>query len=296
MAPRTKAWLQIHVCVVLWGFTAILGRLIRMPAVPLVWWRMVAVTFCLLLMTRVRRGLWEMQPRLRLAYAGAGIFLAIHWLTLYAAIKLSNASVAITCIALGPVFVALVEPKIAARPFDARELLLGIAVVPGVFLVVGGTPHAMRAGIVLGVISAFFVALFSACNKRLVSRADPLSMTCLEMGAGAIFITLAAPLLPHSGPAFVLPDARDAILLFLLVSVCTLLPFVLALVALRHLTAFGSTLAVNLEPVYAIVLAVVLLGEQRELDAQFYLGVVMIVGAVFAYPVMTRRSAPRALG
>lgn len=289
MQAVTRARLQIHFCVLLWGFTAILGKLITLPALPLVWWRMLMVAASLMLVAKVRRGLKAMPLRLRWAYAGIGALVALHWLTFYAAIKLANASVAATCIALGPVFLALVEPWIAGRRFDPRELLIGVAVVPGVALVAGGVPADMRIGIAVGTLSALLVALFGAFNKRFVDRADPLTVTCIELGTGALFLTLLAPLLP--GPAFVLPDAHDAALILLLAFGCTLLPFALALVALRHMSAFGTQMVTNLEPVYAIVLAILLLGEQRELDGRFYLGVAIILAAVFVHPLLHRRRA-----
>jgi drug/metabolite transporter (DMT)-like permease len=293
-SDRGRAWIQIHCCVVLWGFTAILGRLISIPAVALVLWRLLLVTVALLLMPSVRRELRGLPRQTAIAYAGVGVLLALHWITLYAAIKLANASVAITCIALLPVFLALTEPKITGRRFDPRELLLGVAVVPGVFLVVGGTPLYMRIGILLGVASTLFAALFSACNKRLLGRSSPFTMTALEMAAGTLFVALGGPLLVGVDGTFVAPGPTDLFWLVVLASACTLLPFVLSLFALRHVTAFGFALAVNLEPVYTIALAIALLNEQRELDGGFYAGVAIIIGAVFIYPVLTR-ARPRAL-
>jgi drug/metabolite transporter (DMT)-like permease len=250
---------------------------------------MLLVTAALLLVPQVWHGLRAMPWRLRLAYAGIDVLVSLHWLTFYAAIKLANASVAATCIALGPVFLALIEPWIARRRFDPRELLVGIAVVPGVAMVVGGVPASMRIGLMVGAASALLVALFGSFNKRLVEHGDPLTVTCLELGTGAVFLTLLAPLLPHTGAAFVWPSLHDAILLALLAFACTLLPFALALVALRHMSAFATQMVTNLEPVYAIVLAIALLGEQRDLDGWFYAGVVVILGAVFAHPLLSRR-------
>jgi drug/metabolite transporter (DMT)-like permease len=104
-----------------------------------------------------------------------------------------------------------------------------------------------------------------------------------------LFLTVLAPLLPHSGAAFVLPDWHDSWMLLALSFGCTLLPFALALVALRHLSAFGTQMVTNLEPVYAIVLAIVLLGEQHELGLRFYLGVAVILAAVFVHPLINRQ-------
>ena len=147
MTDLRRAQLQIHFCVLLWGVTAILGKLITLPALPLVWWRMLLVVAALALIPRVWRGLRALPARLVLAYAGIGVLVALHWLTFYGAIKLANASVAATCIALAPVFTAVIEPWVARRPFRPRELALGVAVLPGVALVVGGVPDGMRLGV-----------------------------------------------------------------------------------------------------------------------------------------------------
>jgi drug/metabolite transporter (DMT)-like permease len=153
-------------------------------------------------------------------------------------------------------------------------------------------PHGMRVGSLGGALSALFVALFGSLNKRLVDHGDPLTVTCIEMGTGALFLTAMAPLLPHTGAAFVWPNLHDTWMLLALSFGCTLLPFALALVALRHISAFGTQMITNLEPVYAIVLAIVLLHEQRELDGWFYAGVVLILAAVFMHPLLHRQQRP----
>ncbi|MCW4472292.1 DMT family transporter [Xanthomonas sp. H13-6] len=294
MTDTRKALLQIHFCVLLWGVTAILGKLITLPALPLVWWRMLLVVAMLALIPRVWRGLSALTPKLALAYCGIGALVALHWLTFYGAVKLANASVAATCIALAPVFTAIIEPWVAKRPFQLRELAFGLAVLPGVALVVGGVPDGMRLGVAIGALSALLVAVFGSFNKRLVAHADPLTVTALELGAGTLTLTLLAPALPFLLPAlasdlWVLPDLHDGVLLVVLAGLCTLLPFALALVALRHLSAYTVQLVTNLEPVYAIVLAMLLLSEQRELTPLFYLGVAIIIGAVFLHPLLNRR-------
>jgi drug/metabolite transporter (DMT)-like permease len=291
MSPSTRAWLQIHFCVVLWGFTAILGKLIALDALPLVWWRMTIVAGAVLLFRGFWTGLLATPPRLVAIYGGIGVIVSLHWLTFYASIKLSNASVGATCLAFAPVLISFVEPLLTRRRFDSRELFFGLAVVPGVALVVGGTPLGMRAGIALGAISALLVAVFASLNKRFIEGSDALSVTGIEMGAGALFLALTAPLWPPAEGLFALPGRRDLILLLILALGCTLLPYALALVAMRHLSAFATTLAVNMEPVYAIVLAVVLLGEQRELSPGFYAGVAIILISVFAHPLLIRRMA-----
>src|SRR5512134_449299 len=201
MKPTTTATLQIHFCVVLWGFTAILGKLISLAALPLVWWRLAIVVASLALVPSVWRSLRALPARLWLAYAGVGGLVALHWLTFYGAIKLANASVAATCIALATPFTALVEPWLTRSRFSPRDLLLGVAVLPGVALVVGGVPSGMRAGIAVGAVAALLVAVFGSLNKRYVHHGDPLTVTGLELGAGVLALTALAPLMPAVFPA-----------------------------------------------------------------------------------------------
>jgi drug/metabolite transporter (DMT)-like permease len=292
MTPTTRAQLQIHFCVLLWGFTAILGRLISLPALPLVFWRMLVVVVVLGCVPRVWRATRAMSWRFIAAFAGVGCLVALHWLTFYASIKLSNASVGATCMALSPVFLAVIEPLVARQRFDPRDLVLGVAAVPGVWLVIGGVPAGMHRGIAIGAFSAFLVAIFLALNKRLIGTIDALAVTWIELGAGTALMTLLAPFLPHDGAAFVVPGARDAAYLLVLSIGCTLLPYTLSLVTLRHLSAFVVQLVTNLEPVYAILIAIPVLGEHHELSARFYLGVAIILGAVLAYPLLRRYVKP----
>ena len=281
-AARTRAWLQLHFCVVLWGF----GRLISLPALPLVWWRMTLVGVALLAVAKFWRGVRGLSLRQIAIYAGIGVLVALHWLTFYGSIKLSNASVGATCMALMSVLMAFIEPLIVRSKFDPRELLFGLAVIPGVLLVIGGTPSAMRLGIAVGVLSVLILCVFGALNKRYISRAEALTVTGIEMISGALFLTCVGALVLGSDAMFALPSQRDGLFLLALALGCTLLPFTLGLVAMRHLSAFSTALALNLEPVYAIVLAIVLLNEQRELAWPFYLGVAIILGVVLLHARM----------
>jgi drug/metabolite transporter (DMT)-like permease len=289
VSSSSRALFQIHFCVVLWGFTAILGKAITLPALPLVWWRMVMVTAALMVVPAFWRGLAKVSGRAALTYLGIGLVVAAHWLTFYGSIKLSNASVAATCMAFAPFFVAFFEPFLVRRAFDYREIFFGLAVVPGVALVVGGTPAQMRTGLVLGVVSAFLAAVFGVLNKRFIDRGAALTVTGLEMASGAVCLALINPLLPQ-GTIFVVPGRHDAMLLLILALGCTLTPFALSLVAMRHLSAFTTALAINMEPVYSIVLAIALFGEQHQLDLGFYAGVAIILVVVFSHPLLLERT------
>jgi len=288
-----RALIELHVCVVLWGFTAILGKLITLPALALVWWRMLLVTLALACFPRVWRGLAGIPMRLVAIYAGIGGVVAVHWLTFYGSVKLANASVAATTMALAPAVTALIEPVITGARFERHNLLLGILVIPGVALVVGGIPGSMQAGFWVGVVSAALAALYNALNKRFLGHHDAMAVTWIELGAGFLLVAAIAPFAAPNGASLVLPSAHDGAWLAVLAILCTLIPFAISLATLRHLSAFTAQLAINLEPVYAIAIAVLFLGEARDLDVLFFLGVAIVMGAVFGHGYLQTRLTER---
>jgi drug/metabolite transporter (DMT)-like permease len=291
-ALRRAQW-QIHLCVLLWGFTAILGKLISLPALALVVWRMGLVSLVLAGWPQAWRGLRALPRRRLVSYALIGCLVALHWFTFYAAIKLSNASVAVACMALGAIFTALLEPLITRAPHRRHELLLGLLAIPGVWLLVGGVPLEMRAGIAVGTLSAALAATFTALNKRYVNEAPAESVTLFEMTIGGIFLILLGSLTFGAEQTLVIPSSADLLWLIVLAIACTAIPFVLSLHALRHLSAFSAQLAINLEPVYAIILAALWLGEYQQLSTQFYLGAAAILLVVFLQPRMAPQTSSR---
>src|SRR5262245_33881147 len=234
------------------------------------------------------KGLAGLSARLIATYLGIGVIVAVHWIAFYESIKLSDASVAATCMALAPLFVAFIEPQFVGRRFEFRELFFGVAVIPGVALVVGGIPSEMRAGLAVGIFSALLAAIFGTLNKRYIEYVGVLTVTGLEMLAGVVCLTLIASLVPPSDSIIVKPNGHDAVLLLILAMGCTLLPFALSLVALRQLSAFTTALAINMDRVYAICLSIIRFHEQLELNFGFYLGVAIVFVVVFSHTQRVR--------
>jgi drug/metabolite transporter (DMT)-like permease len=162
--------------------------------------------------------------------------------------------------------------------------------MPGVALVVGGLPQGMVAGFAVGVLSALLVAIFGSFNKRYVDQADSVVVTAIELGTGGLFLALIAPLFGGWSQLFDAPATRDVVLLLVLVVFGTLAPFTIYLLALRRLTAFSAQLAVNLEPLYAIILAALLFAEQRELGPSFYAGAAILLASVLIHPWLAQRA------
>jgi drug/metabolite transporter (DMT)-like permease len=222
---------------------------------------------------------------------GCGVLLTLHWICFYGAIKLSNASVGVTSIALAPMFLSFAEPYMLRQPFVRRDVVLALLSIPGVVLVVGGIPSGMVAGFAMGGFAALFVAIFGIVNKRLTMRVPALALTAIEIGTGVLVLGILIPAWPTFGATFTWPGPQDFAWLLVLSIACTLLPFALAMVALRKLTAFSAQLAVNMEPVYAIAIAAAFLGESRQLHWPFYVGVALILGSVVAHARLHRQAA-----
>jgi drug/metabolite transporter (DMT)-like permease len=225
-----------------------------------------------------------------LQYAGIGVLVALHWIAFYGAVKISNVSITLVCLATTSLFTAFLEPLIMKRPILRVEVLLGLLVIPGMMLVVSQIEASHWAGVAAGLASALFAAIFSILNKKLVTRAKPMEITLIELGSSFIFISMILGVMLLMGKDLNLkPTNMDWVHLLVLSLLCTTLAYILTLRALQHLSAFASNLTINLEPVYGIILAILLLGEHKELTISFYVGVMMILMAVISYPYLKKK-------
>ncbi len=290
MTPVTRAYLELHIAVFLFGFTAILGDLIRLPALSLVWWRVFITSFSLLFLIKVARLFRALPRKLLLQFMGIGVLVALHWLTFYGAIKLANASIALVAMATTSFFTSLLEPFIVRQRIVWYEIALGLLIIPGMALVVNGTEISMLAGLGVGLIAAFLAALFATLNKKLIGDHNAMEITFLELGSAWLFLSVVLPVYFVLGkaPIAIIPAHLDWLYLIVLSLLCTTLAYVLALRSLRYLSAFASNLTVSLEPVYGIVMAWLILNEDQELTGNFYWGVMIILLAVFSYPLLKK--------
>lgn len=292
MDSTKKAYFQLHTSVLLWGFTAILGKLISISALTLVWWRMLITSACLLVILLIMNKLTKLSTlNKKIVYKvmGIGCLVALHWLAFYGAIKLANASVAVVCISTMSLFTAILEPLIRKTAFQWSELLIGVAIVPAMMLIVNHLDANMTLGIVVGLVAAILSTSFSILNKIMLQEVEPLPMTFIEIGSGALFLTLFMPFFIYQNPtAPLLPNSTDCFYLMLLSVFCTVIPYIMSLAALQKLNPFTVALSINLEPIYTIVLAWLLLHEDKELNTQFYWGVAIIIGSVFLEPLLKK--------
>ena len=272
-------YLHLHLIIFIWGFTAILGKLIVLDALPLVWARMGFAALIILGFMLVRRYSFKVDNKTIWVLIAAGIAIALHWITFFKAIKVSNVSIALATMATGALFTAVLEPIWYGRRFIWHELIFGLLVVVGLGLIYGVNTE-YKEGIVLGIVSAFLGAVFMLINGRLVMHNRPTTITFYEFLVGALCISLYGAMGTDLLSPFSAMTGMDWVYLGLLVTICTAYAFIASVKVMRYIRPYTVMLTVNLEPVYGIILALIIFGESERMQVNFYLGAALIIGTV----------------
>lgn len=283
----TRAYIYIHIAVFLFGFTGILGKGITLESGPLVWYRMAITLVSLLFFPKIIQKMAAIPWKTVWYILGVGTVVAAHWVTFFAGIKFSNVSIALSCMGSVALFTSILEPILLKKPFRWQDTFLGVLVIVGLVFIFGFTGEEMYLGIFTAILSAFLAALFGTLNKDLVSKYDVYAITAIEFIAGVALLSIALPIyLQYFPEVNVIPSWKDLGLLLVLALLCTTLAFTLTLQAMKVLSAFSTALAINLEPIYAILIAAYYFSEYEQLNLGFYAGAVIIVLAVFLNPVL----------
>jgi drug/metabolite transporter (DMT)-like permease len=288
MHPKTKALLLLHLIVLIWGFTGIWGKLISLQATPLVWWRTLIALAGIGLFALAQRTRLKLPLKTIAALSANGLVTAAHWICFFAAIKASNASTALALISTTAFFVAIVGPFITKGKFYPHELLLGIVVVAGVFIIFKFESR-YTLGILLALAAAFFAAVFSSFNSVFVKNYSPTAIAFYEMLAANIGISL---FLVFSGSNLLdmMPKySMDFIWLLLLGLLATAFAFIIGIQVMRELSPFTCAITINMEPIYTIVFALWIFGEEEMMSPQFYLGALLLIGTLFLDVFLKKR-------
>jgi len=270
----------MHLAVFLWGFTGVLGRAIELNEFPLVWnrtWITASIFFVILYF---RKEFIKISRAELLRFMGIGAIIAIHWVAFYGSIKYANASIALTCLATAGIFTALLEPIIAKTKFNYKELLVGLIALIGMYCIYHFEIE-YAIGIGLGVLAAILSSVFTIMNKKIVNNYPSRMVAFYEIGSGFVFLTFLLPLYLYFFPGSnFMPSKMDWVWLGVLSLCCTVWGQSLALSALKKLSSFTTVLMVNLEPVYGIILAILIYHENKELGYGFYIGIGLITLSV----------------
>jgi len=288
-SAKLKNYLHLHFLVFIAGFTAILGELISIKSIPLVWFRMLMAAVLVWIYIKVAKVNVSISRKYIIQFLLAGIIIALHWITFFGSINVANISIALTMFSSGAFFASLIEPIVYKRKIIWYEILFGIIVIVGVFII---TQSEMKYlyGIVLGVISAFLASLFAVINGKFLEKNTATAISFYEMIGGVLFISVF--ILVFEGgfsKEFFMLSAEDFGYLFILASICTAYAFIAAVYVMKYISPYTVVLTYNLEPIYGIVLALFLFPETETMSSQFYIGAILILLAVLLNGLIKNR-------
>lgn len=284
----------MHLSILLWGATAVLGRGISLSEGMLVWYRMIITSLSLFIFIRLTQKSLALPRPVLLKLAGIGTLLMIHWLFFYGAVKYSNVSITLSLFSSTTLFTALLEPLITPKKFNKIELIFSLMAMAGVCIIFYTDTNQYGIGIFLALMAAFVGAFFNILNSGPVKTVASDVVSFYEILAGLIVLTIFLPLYIHVfSIQKLLPTRTDWLLLAILAILCTHVTLVLSLNALRHLSAFTLNLAINLEPVYGIALAFVIFGENKQMGPGFFAGTLLIMSSVVLHGYLAARASKK---
>jgi drug/metabolite transporter (DMT)-like permease len=288
MNETKKGFIQLHLSVLLAGFTGLFGKLITLNEVDIVWYRMLFTSCILLVFTGLPKVGWKKFLQL----SGCGALLGLHWMLFYGSIKASNVSIGVICFSLVGFFTAICEPIVLRRRFLWTELLLSLITVAGI-LCIFSFDARYRYGIMIGVVSSLVCALYVIFNKKVSVGVRSRDVLMSQMSGGLIAVSLMIPLylwfFPSAQSVVVVPDGTNLWFMLCHALFCTVGMYLLQIQALKRLSAFTVNLSYNLEPCYTIALAFLIFGEGREVNFSFYLGIALIVLSVLLQTLRTAK-------
>lgn len=282
----------MHFAIFLWGFTGILGKAIQLSEGAIVWYRLLLTCFSLFIFFGLSKKLVPLKKQELFKIGTVGILVTIHWILFYAAIKISNVSITLSCLATTALWTAMLEPVIfKEKKLNVTELLFGGFVILGIYLIF----HFQQLyfwGIIIALGSALVGAVFTIFNKNLLNKYSAETVVLYELVAGFLFMSLLIPFYLQLFPdTTLIPGSIDWLYLLILSVICTALAFTISLHALKEVSAFTMNLSVNLEPVYSIILAIIIFNEDKALHPGFYAGTAIILLSVFAHSFISYRKA-----
>ena len=279
MTETRRGFIQLHLSVLLAGFTGLFGRLITLNEVDIVWYRMLFTSLILLVFTGLPRVGWHKFLQL----CGCGALLGVHWMLFYGSIKASNVSIGVICFSLIGFFTALFEPLIYKRKISWVELLFSLITVAGV-LCIFSLDARYRYGIMIGIASSAVCTLYAICNKKASVGVRSRTVLMYQMSGGLIMVSAIIPfylmVFPSLQPVVVIPQDSNVWFMLCHALFCTVGMYLLQIQALKRLSAFTVNLTYNLEPCYTIILAFLIFGEGREINFSFYIGITLILLSV----------------
>jgi drug/metabolite transporter (DMT)-like permease len=281
--------LHLHLIVFVWGFTAVLGKLISLDALPLVWWRMSLAVLLILGYIYYKKTSFKLSKKDIVLLLISGLIIALHWITFFKAIKVSNISITLACLSTGAFFTSILEPIFYKRKMVWYEIVFGLVVLVGLYFVIESSePNFIKKslssnmsgtmqGVLLALTSAFLSATFSIINGKFAQRIDATIVSFYELFGGVLFLSAFMLFSGQFTVEFFTITASDLMWLFVLASICTAYAFIASVAVMKFISPYTVMLTINLEPVYGIALAILIFEKNEQMTFSFYIGAAIIL-------------------
>ena len=281
-------YFHLHFIVFIWGFTAVLGDLISIEAVPLVWHRMLLGSLFVLIYIIYNKGMLKVSLRSLIKFAFVGLLIALHWLAFFSAVKVSNVSITLAMMSTGAFFASFLEPIFFKRKIIAYEVIFGLIVIIGLYIIFKVESEYL-SGILLALLASFLGTLFSIFNGMMVKSHNATVISFYELLFGVVFITLYILFTDGFDNTFFNLSGSDWTYLIILASICTAYAFIASVHVMKWISPYTVMLTTNMEPVYGILLALLILGEKEYMSPAFYLGAIIILITVVLNGIIKTR-------
>tara|TARA_R110002049_G_C9158258_1_gene560792 strand:- start:1065 stop:1979 length:915 start_codon:yes stop_codon:yes gene_type:complete len=285
---KFKNYLLLHLIVFIWGFTAILGALITIDAIPLVWYRMLLAIIFIAIYFLWKKKSFKIDKKGILKFFFTGVIIALHWVFFFKAIKVSNVSVALVTMSTGAFFTSLIEPIFFKRKINALEIFLGLLVIGGLYIIFNFESQ-YKLGIIYALIASFLGSLFAVLNGLFIKKYTADTISFYQLSFGVVFITFYLLFTKGFSISFFQIPTSDWLYLLLLSSICTAYAFIASVKVMKYLSPYTVMLTINLEPIYAIILALLIFGDKEQMSNTFYLGAFIVLFVVLLNGIIKNR-------
>ncbi|UKJ06394.1 DMT family transporter [Solitalea lacus] len=281
---------KLHLTVIVWGFTAILGKLITVSALSLVWYRVIIAAIALFIFLKFKKSSLRVSKRDLFQLIGIGLLVTLHWVFFFHSIKISTVSVALVCLSSQTLFTGILEPLFMKTRISKLDVLVGILIVIGITCIFHFEGQ-YTLGIIIGLAASVLACLFNILNAKMVKREDPVLISFYELAGGWVALTIFLALTGHFNFAQNLVlTSSDIFYLLTLGIICTAVAYVVGIAVMKELTAYTVALVTNLEPVYGVILALLIFKDSEKMTTGFYVGALIVVASVALYPMLKRKS------
>ena len=279
LGNKSKSLLHFHFIVFIFGFTAILGSLISVNSYQIVWFRVLIAALTIIVVIKILKKSIQISLSQLLILVFCGFLISLHWVFFFKAIKVSNVSVTLSILSLGAFITSFLEPFFYKKKIVKYEVVFGIIVAAGTIIVFKTQLHYLE-GIIYALIAVLFSVFFTLINGKIINYLPSITISFYELSSGFFIISFILLLRGDFSSELIKITQDDLLWLLILGTICTAYAFVISVDVMKHLSPYTIMISINMEPIYGMLLAYLLLGDNEKMSSLFYVGFFLIFFSV----------------